>query len=79
MPWNKKLSRPLVLKDGQRLETLNDVRNLFLERFATITHSAPLAYAGELLLNAASTGEPGDIEAATEQIERALINQRLMR
>jgi hypothetical protein len=32
--WDKKLSRPLVLKDGKRLETLSDVRAAFLDRFA---------------------------------------------
>jgi hypothetical protein len=78
MPWNKKLSRPLMLKDGKRLETLSDVRSLFLERFATITHSTPLAYAGELLLKAVETGKRADIEAATEQIARAIMYQRLM-
>jgi hypothetical protein len=78
MPWTKKLSRPLVLKDGTRLETLSDVRALFLDRFATVTHSAPLAYAGELLLKAAQTGKRADIEAATNQIDLALRNQRLI-
>jgi hypothetical protein len=79
MPWNKRLSRPLVLKDGARLETLSDVRALFLDRFSTITHSDPIAYAGELLLRAAETGKRADIEAATEQIERALMHVKMMR
>ena len=77
MPWNDKLSRDLVLKDGTALKTLNDVRALFLDRFSKITHSTPLAYAGELLLKAAETGEPADIEAATEQIERVLRARQL--
>jgi hypothetical protein len=64
MRWNKKLSRPLVLKDGKRL--------------ANITHSAPIAHAGELLLKAAETGKRADIEAATEQIERVLRSNRMM-
>jgi hypothetical protein len=78
MPWTKKLSRPLVLKDSTRLETLSDVRALFLDRFATVTHSAPLAYAGELLLKAAETGKRADIAAATDQIERVLRSTRLI-
>jgi hypothetical protein len=78
MPWDKKLSRPLVLKDGARLEILSDVRALFLDRFSTITHSDPIAYAGELLLRAAETGKRADIEAATEQIERVLRSNRMM-
>jgi hypothetical protein len=78
MPWTKKLSRPLVLKDGTTLKTLSDVRALFLDRFATVTHSEPLAYAGQLLLTAAETGKRADIEAATDQIERVLRSRRLM-
>jgi hypothetical protein len=78
MPWNKKLSRPLMLKNGERLETLSDVRSLFLERFATVTHSAALAYAGELLLTAAETGKRTDIVAATDQIELVLRRERVM-
>ena len=42
MPWNDKLSRDLVLKDGTTLKTLSDARALFLDRFSSITHSAPL-------------------------------------
>jgi hypothetical protein len=79
MSWRKKLSRPLTLTDGTVLKTLSDVRQCFVDRFATVTHSATLAYAGELLLKAAETGDPDDIEAATEQIARAFIGMRLMR
>jgi hypothetical protein len=78
MPWTKKLSRPLVLKDGTTLKTLSDVRSLFLDRFATVTHNAALAHAGELLLKAAKTGKRADIAAATEQIERVLRSTRLI-
>jgi hypothetical protein len=78
MSWDVKLSRSLQLKSGKRLKTLSDVRALFLDRFANITHSPAIAHAGELLLVAAQTGELADIEAATDQIERALITQRLM-
>jgi hypothetical protein len=76
--WDQNLSRPLLLKDGRRLETLRDVRRLFLERFATVTHNAVIAYAGELLLKAAATGKWTDIAAATDQVERVLIQERLM-
>jgi hypothetical protein len=78
MSWNKKLSRPLVLKGGARLETLSDVRALFLDRFSNIIQSAPIARAGELLLKAAETGKRADIAAATEQVELALRHNRLM-
>ena len=78
MPWHRKLSRPLTLKDGARLEMLSDVRSLFLDRFANVTDSAALAYAGELLLNAAETGKRTDIAAATDQIELVLRQKRLL-
>jgi hypothetical protein len=78
MPWNNKLSRNLKLKDGTVLKSLTDARALFLNRFSNITHSAPLAYAGELLLKAAETGKRADIEAATDQVELALRNKRQM-
>jgi hypothetical protein len=77
-PWNKNLSRPLVLKDGQRLETLSDVRGLFINHFPNLKQGAPLAHASVLLLKAAETGQRADIEAATEQIERVLRSNRIM-
>jgi hypothetical protein len=79
MSWNTKLTRTLVLKDGNSLKTLSDACALFVERFSTITHSDPIAYAGELLLRAAETGKRADIEAATKQIERVLMSNRILR
>lgn len=77
MAWTQQL-RCLVLKDERRFLTLSDVRALFLERFSNITHSYPIASAGELLLKAAETGKRADTEAATEQIERVLTSNRFM-
>jgi hypothetical protein len=79
MHWDTKLSRPLTLKGGKRLDTLSDVRRLFLDRFASVTHGEALEYAGELLLTAAATGEPTDIAAATDRIELVLRRERLIR
>jgi hypothetical protein len=78
MSWRMKLTKPLTLSDGTILKTLNDARKCFLDRFAGVTHNDALAYAGALLLTAAETGEPADIEAATRQIERTLSAMRLM-
>jgi hypothetical protein len=44
-----------------------------------VTHSAPLAHAAELLLEATETGKRSDIAAATDQIEPVLMNARMMR
>jgi hypothetical protein len=78
MSWNKKLSRPLALKDGTVIKTLSDTRSVILERFSTVTHSEALAHAGQLLLKAAETGKRADIEAAPDQIERVLRSRRLL-
>ena len=67
-----------MLKNGERLETLSDVRDLILERFISVTQSVALVHAGELLLEAAKTGELADIAAATDQIELILTQKRLM-
>jgi hypothetical protein len=77
-PWDIRLSRPLMLKSGRRLVTLRDVRSLFIMRYSGVTHSAALTYAGELLLKAAATGRWPDIVAATDQIEVALMRERLL-
>jgi hypothetical protein len=70
--------RTLILKGGTRLETLSDVRSQFPDRFASVTHSEALDYAGDLLLKAAETGDSADIAAATDQIELMLMQKRLM-
>ena len=67
-----------MLKNSECLETLSDVRSLFLDRFASVTHSAALDYAGELLLTTAATSERTDIAAATDQIELVLKRERWM-
>ena len=67
-----------MLKTGERIETLSDVRDLILERFISVTESVALVHAGELLLEAAKTGEPADIAIATDQIELVLMQRRLM-
>jgi hypothetical protein len=72
MPWGKKLARPLALKDGTVIKTLNGARAVILKRFEGVIHSEALAHAGQLLLKAAETGDKADIEAATVQLERVL-------
>jgi hypothetical protein len=71
MPWHAPLAYELTLTDGRVLRTLHDARDLFTSSaFSGITHSSP--HALHLLLMAAATGKPNDIEAATDQIAVAL-------
>ena len=73
MSWTNPLARELVLTDGRVLRTLHDVRDVFASgRFDGVTKSPPLEYALDLLMLAAETGEPTDIDAATAQIARVL-------
>jgi hypothetical protein len=79
MPWNKPLAHELPLKDGRILRTLDDARVVFASGvFAGVTHSPPLEHALDLLLKAAETGKPGDVEAATDQIGMVLRLWKMM-
>lgn len=77
MPWNSKLTRPLVFADGRELVTLRDAAALLLEKFSTITYTEPLTVA--LLMKASDRSTHADIEAATNQLERVLRWRYLLR
>jgi hypothetical protein len=49
------------------------------DRFANLTHSEAMEHAIELLMEAAESGAPRDIRAATEQVWRFLQGQRSLR
>ena len=69
--WQSKLSRPISLKTGTKLETLADARAFILDMLPESDHDrSSWQHAIELLIEAAERG--GSIEATTEQIERAL-------
>jgi hypothetical protein len=73
MPWNRPLARDLVLTNGRVLRTLHDARDVFASgAFAGVKHSPPLEHAIDLLIDAADSGKPGDIKAATDQVAIAL-------
>jgi hypothetical protein len=73
MPWSKPLAHELTLKDGRTLRTLHDARDVFASGvFAGVKHSPPLEHAIDLLIDAAESGKPDDIKAATDQVAIAL-------
>jgi hypothetical protein len=77
MPWTRKFSNPIVLKDGRTIATLREAAELILtlpERTQLRPH---WQYAGELLTETAEQGlDPID---AWAQFRRALIAEGMLR
>jgi hypothetical protein len=70
--WSKPLSRVLVLKNGDRLETLADCGGLLADRFAGTLQNEALEYAIILVMKAAASGKAADRSKARDQVERVL-------
>jgi hypothetical protein len=68
--WSARLARPIELRDGTELDTLADAANFILALPEHYQDRNSWKRATELLMQAAE--QDGDIEAATEQFERAL-------
>jgi len=76
--YDRKLTRRIVLDDGTRIMTLRDAANLFAERFATVTNWRLLEIAIERLIAAAESAKRDKVKAASEAIERVLLDRRLL-
>jgi hypothetical protein len=70
--WDRKLSRPLALKDGTRVVTLRDAGRAIVIHFEGATRNDPLEFTIAALNKAAQTGKRADIKAATDSIARSL-------
>jgi hypothetical protein len=68
--WHSRLSHPIVLLDGTRLETLSEARAFILCEPQHIQARISWQEAAELLMAAAE--DSARIKDATEQIEMAL-------
>ena len=68
--WSARLTRSIELKDGTETDTLADAANFILALPEHYQGRNSWKRATELLMQAAE--QNGDIEAATEQFERAL-------
>ena len=77
LDWSRKLARVLVLDNDTKLVTLRDAANLLTERFGTVTSWRVIELI-EQLMQAAASGTPADIMAATDAIERVLRDGRLL-
>jgi hypothetical protein len=71
--WQAKLSRPIVMRDGTKLETLGDAGSFILALPEAYQHRSSWTRAAELLIEAAE--RKGDIDAATKAVERAAFMQ----
>lgn len=67
--WNAKLARPIVMRDGTKLETLAEAGAFIIALPEAFQHRNSWQTASELLIAAADHN--GSIEAATEAFERA--------
>jgi hypothetical protein len=68
--WSARLARSIELRDGTELDTLADAANFILALPEHYQDRNSWKRATELLMKAAE--QNGDIETATEQLERAL-------
>lgn len=76
-PWSHPLYQPIVLKDGRRLVTLADARAFMLGLSERAALRPYWQYAGELVLEAA-TSRGGAPKEAWAQLRRALVGEGLL-
>lgn len=69
---DRRLSRIIKLEDGTTLRTIADAAAAIEAKYPPSLQWAPLQHAAELLTKAADTGDPKDIDRATDQIAMVL-------
>jgi hypothetical protein len=77
MPWTRKLRVPIALKDGRRLTTLSDARNLIMTLPEPHDRNPDWQLAGDLLL-AASAGDEAAFDQVGIQLRIALRKEGLI-
>jgi hypothetical protein len=70
MPWSRKLTKPITLKDGRPIATLADAQAIVLALPERHQRNEHWLYTGELLREAATLAGPMKITVA--QLTRAL-------
>ena len=71
--WQAKLARPIVMRDGTKLETLGEAGAFIIALPENYQHRNSWIKATESLIESAE--RDGDIEAATKAVERAAFMQ----
>jgi hypothetical protein len=77
MAWTRKLTQPLVLKDGRELKTISDAREMILGLLEGQQRAPYWRHAAELLLYAAENKKEA-IDDVRAQLMRALCRDRFM-
>jgi hypothetical protein len=70
MTWARKLTAPIILKDGRTIATLSEARAIMQSLPDRRQHSERWLYAGALLLDAAVAG--GSLTVARTKLMQAL-------
>jgi hypothetical protein len=70
MTWARKLTAPIILKDGRMIATLGEARAVMLSLPERRQHNELWLYVGALLSEAAVAG--GSLSIARAQLARAL-------
>jgi hypothetical protein len=78
MPWTRKLPEPIKLKDGRKIATLGQARELMLALPERHQIRPFWQYAAELLIDAAERGDRASVDDAAAQISRALAAEGLL-
>lgn len=82
MAWSNRLSRPIAIKGAKRLLTLRDAAGFVQASFKPggqfRSSSQVLNATIEELIAAAESGDPGDIDIATAQVETLLSHEGLV-
>jgi hypothetical protein len=76
MPWTRKFPQPIKLKDGRKIATLGQARELMLALPERHQIRPFWQYAAELILEAAERGS--SIDDAWAQLHRALTAEGLL-
>jgi hypothetical protein len=78
MSWTRKFSEPIVLKDGRKIATLGQARELMLALPECHQLRPFWQYAAELLIDAAGRGDRASVDNAAAQLSRALSAEGLL-
>jgi hypothetical protein len=78
MKWTSKFPRPIVLKDGRKISSLIQARDLIVLIPTDHLRNAHWEYATDLIYDAARSGDEVAIGLAYEQFTRALKEEALI-
>jgi hypothetical protein len=78
MPWSRKFTKPIVLKDGHKIATIGDARDLMASLAAGLQDDPDWNVAGDLLQTASIRHEPHPLSRARSRMIRMLKREGLI-